>query len=283
MKNNLLALLGFVLLSTPLAATAQQSGDFTYDSDGSVATITGYTGPGGVVTIPDTIDGLPVTAIAGGAFYASSLLFSVTIPRSVTDIGPSAFNFCPGLMSVTILSSFTSIGNDAFRECHGLRAVAMSGGVASIGSYAFAFCYSLTNVAIPGTVTNIGEGAFVDCSLTAAYFLGNAPFDTGSAFNGTSTTVYYLPGTTGWGPFFSGRPAELWNPQASSLRVTGGHFGFNITGPSNTVIVVEACTNLAQPFWLPVSTNAFNGSGASSFSDLQSANYPARFYRFRSP
>jgi hypothetical protein len=95
--------------------------------------------------------------------------------------------------------------------------------------------------------------------------------------------IYYLPGATGWGPFFSGLPTELWNPQASALRVTGGHFGFDITGPSNTVIVVEACANLAHPVWLPVSTNALNGGGTSSFSDSESANYPARFYRFRSP
>ena len=63
MKNTLLALLGCILLSTPLAATAQQFGDFTYSSDGSAITITGYTGPGGAVTIPATIVGLPVTTI----------------------------------------------------------------------------------------------------------------------------------------------------------------------------------------------------------------------------
>ena len=34
MKNTLLALLGFILLSMPLVATAQQSDDFTYTSDG---------------------------------------------------------------------------------------------------------------------------------------------------------------------------------------------------------------------------------------------------------
>ena len=50
MKNTLLALLGFILLSTPLAATAQQSGGFYYTSDGRAITIIRYTGPGGAVT-----------------------------------------------------------------------------------------------------------------------------------------------------------------------------------------------------------------------------------------
>jgi len=135
--------------------------------------------------------------------------------------------------------------------------------------------------------------AFAECySLRAAYFLGNAPPDPGGAFWGDyfndriimyPVIVYYLPGATGWDSFFSDVPTELWNPQASALGVTDGHFGFNITGPRNTVIVVEASTNLADPVWLPVSTNALDGSGASSFSDSQSGNYPARFYRFRSP
>jgi len=94
--------------------------------------------------------------------------------------------------------------------------------------------------------------------------------------------VYYLPGATGWGPFFSGRPTELWNPQASALRVTGGQFGFNITGTADIPIVVEACTNLANGNWVPLqSLNLTNG--AFYFSDPNWTNYPARNYRIRSP
>ena len=75
-------------------------------------------------------------------------------------------------------------------------------------------------------------------------------------------------------------------------------FGFNITGGSNLVIVVEACTNLANPTWSPLATNILttslsytyttNGAKMSTnsfayFSDPQWTNYPARFYRLRSP
>jgi hypothetical protein len=97
------------------------------------------------------------------------------------------------------------------------------------------------------------------------------------------TTVYYLAGTTGWGSMFGGVPAVLWNPQAHAPGFTGGQFGFNLTGPTNAVIVVEACTNLSNPVWLPVATNTFSASGTSTFSDPQSANNPTRYYRFRSP
>jgi hypothetical protein len=137
---------------------------------------------------------------------------------------------------------------------------------------------------IPNSVTSIGNYAFYDCtSLRSAYFLGNAPPNNGTAFLGDPATVYYLAGTTGWGSTFGSRPAVLWNPQAKTFSFTGGQFGFNLTGPANAVIVVEACTNLSHPVWLPVSTNALSGLGTSAFSDPQSGGYPMRYYRFRSP
>ena len=51
---------------------------------------------------------------------------------------------------------------------------------------------------------------------------------------------------------------------------------------TNLSVVVEACTNLANPIWSPVGTNTLTG-GSSYFSDSQWTNYPGRFYRFRSP
>ena len=59
-------------------------------------------------------------------------------------------------------------------------------------------------------------------------------------------------------------------------------FGFNITGTSDLVVVVEACTDLANPVWSPLGTNTLTGD-SSYFSDPQWTNYPGRFYRLRSP
>ena len=121
MKNTLLTLLGFVLLTPPLAATAQQIGhfgDFTYSSDGTNVTITAYAGPGGTVTIPGTITSLPVTSIENSigtsVFDLFSPLTSVTIPDTVTSIGQAAFRGCTGLTNVTIGSGVTSMGDFAF-------------------------------------------------------------------------------------------------------------------------------------------------------------------------
>jgi hypothetical protein len=51
---------------------------------------------------------------------------------------------------------------------------------------------------------------------------------------------------------------------------------------SGETVVVEACTNLANAAWQPLQTNTLT-TGTASFSDPQWINYPARFYRLRSP
>jgi hypothetical protein len=70
----------------------------------------------------------------------------------------------------------------------------------------------LTNLTIPAKVAYIGDFAFAHCtSLTKTFFKGNAPDTGNNVFAGaTNATVYYLPGTTGWGSTFGGRPTALW-------------------------------------------------------------------------
>jgi hypothetical protein len=82
--------------------------------------------------------------------------------------------------------------------------------VTRIEHEAFAAC-NLTSVTIPKSVASIEAGAFLNCArLAEVYFKGNAPSLGASPFSGdTNATVYYLPGTTGWGATFGGRPAKL--------------------------------------------------------------------------
>ena len=407
-------LLLLVLLMLPAVVQAQ----FDYTTENGTITITRYTGPGGVVAIPDTIDGLPVTSIGSLAFYGRTNLASVTIPDSVinigegalrgctsltsvtigsgvTSIGDSAFYDCASLTNVTIPDSVTSIGDAAFWGCTSLTSVTIPGsvtiigdyafggctsltaitvdvdnstygsvdgvlfnksqtrlircpgdktgsytipiGVISIGEWAFDGCYSLTSVTIPSSVTTIGKAAFAHCSsltsvtipssvtsigdqafqhcrsltsitipgnvtiiyrlafygctsLNGVYFQGNTPSFGSSLFGGnTPATVYYLPGTTGWGPTFGGRPTAPWllpNPlilnNGPRFGVRTNQFGFVISWATNASVVVEASADLAQPVWIPVGTNTLT-DGSSYFSDAQWTNHPARFYRLRSP
>jgi hypothetical protein len=99
-----------------------------------------------------------------------------------------------------------------------------------------------------------------------------------------NVTVYYLAGTTGWGPKFDTAPTVLWNPQVQpgSFGVRTHQFGFTITATNNLAVVVEASPSLADPAWTPLATNTLT-TGSAWFSDPQWTNYPARFYRLRWP
>jgi hypothetical protein len=68
----------------------------------------------------------------------------------------------------------------------------------------------------------------------------------------------------------------------ASFGVRTNRFGFDITWASGQVIVVEACTDLANAIWSPLQTNTLS-SDSFYFSDSQWTNYPRRFYRVRSP
>ena len=65
-----------------------------------------------------------------------------------------------------------------------------------------------------------------------------------------------------------------------SFGVRSNRFGFNVSAGAGQVVVVETSTNLVN--WTGVATITLTNRSAY-FSDPQWANYPARFYRLRSP
>lgn len=75
------------------------------------------------ITVPTTLAGYPVTAIAAGTFSACSELERVIIPEGVIELRGSVFSGCTALSSVTIPASLTSIGTNAFNDCTRLRTV----------------------------------------------------------------------------------------------------------------------------------------------------------------
>ena len=150
-----------------ISLKADQWGDWTYASDGTNVTITGYTGSefdeaNYNIIVPDAISSMPVVAIADYAFQDYFGL-TITISAEVTSIGDYAFGNSTSLKTVSIPSNTTHIGVGAFFLCSGLSSIVIPPSVKSIESNTFMDCHSLTNVVIPATVTNIGSGVFYHC------------------------------------------------------------------------------------------------------------------------
>ena len=121
MKKVLGILLALFLLCAVLPALADtQSGNFTYTllEDGT-ASITGCTAAGDIV-IPGTIDGYTVTNLKAKLFYSKNGITSVTVPKSVTYLGPEpgasewayTFSYCWELQNIYVESGSQSFVSD---------------------------------------------------------------------------------------------------------------------------------------------------------------------------
>lgn len=82
--------------------------------EAQTATFCGDPAASGDYIVPATLGGYPVTAIADCAFESNTLITSVTLPDTLTNIGANAFKDCTGLSDVFIPEGVTSIGDDAF-------------------------------------------------------------------------------------------------------------------------------------------------------------------------
>lgn len=161
--------------------------EYALSDDGEWYTVTGIgTCTDKNLVIPSEYDSLPVRSIGKSAFencdtvrnvvishgitsieekaFALSIIASIEIPNSVTDIGEKVFESCKSLASVEIPESVTNIGKNAFNNCARLSAVVMNNGVKTIGEEAFSNNLKLRYINIPKSVTSIGEDAFLGCS-----------------------------------------------------------------------------------------------------------------------
>ncbi|MBQ6829582.1 MAG: leucine-rich repeat domain-containing protein [Clostridia bacterium] len=164
-----------------------------------------YVGPGGDVVIPEG-----VTSIAADVFFFSKTLTSITIPKTLTRIGPRAFERCQQLKAVFVsdLVSWMNVKfgdygsspvryadsiyingellthlvvpeevlqiNNATFACASITKITIPYGRTTINDHAFANCPSLVSVSIPNSVTSIGYEAFKKCSALTSIVIPNS-------------------------------------------------------------------------------------------------------------
>lgn len=153
--------------------------------------VTGYSGDI-VIAEEVTHDDMTfaVTAIAEGAFYSDSLMTSVTIPKSVTNIHEWAFENCYGLQSVIVAAdnpNYCSVNGALYnkaktelRYCPGATTgrFDVEEGVTDILAPAFIDCRNVTIIGIPASTT------YIQLAFTRYFhFNGELMSQGGSSFN----------------------------------------------------------------------------------------------------
>ena len=162
---------------------------YSVNDDGNYE-ITGYVF-GGVelldITVPDDIEGRPITGIAADAFKGAKNIKSIVLPASLEYIGDYAFYDCDYITAVELPDSVISVGVGAFQSCDTLADVTFSKNLLLISDFAFKDCIALTDFALPEGLISIGIGSFDGCKAITAVTLPSSVVRLGdTAFYGCS-------------------------------------------------------------------------------------------------
>lgn len=258
--------------SDDLADSAWQNPDsatnWTWTSDGSEITLTGYSGPNAVV-IPEMLDGLPVTTLSNELFESSSST-SVSGGKNITtiaDMGLGDGVFEGSDLTNIALPSLTDLGDNAFFGCSGLTSVNFPA-LENMGSDAFAFCSNLTN-AVLLAVTNFDYEAFLNCSsLVSVYFSGDAPTIGTDIYSGATSVTNYVtnPTATGWGDTLDGQPVVRMTVHADDFE--GGSAGeTNAITASGLVDISDSLANAGSALQ-PADTNGVVLAESATAGDI---------------
>ena len=162
------------MVTSVSAADTLTYGNYEYTVNNSAVTIQAYKGQEVYITVPNEINGFPVTAIASWAFQRCSTLKKIQLPTSITVVGEWAFWECSNLTDVIMSDRIVSISDCAFYSCNNLKNINIPAYCNNIGASAFYDCTGLETITIPDHVENIDESAFLGCkSLKSIYVSEN--------------------------------------------------------------------------------------------------------------
>ena len=274
---------------TPEPDNLMTCGDYQYVilEDGTAA-ILKYNGSDKELTVPSTLDGVPVTVIgervfAGKwfrsvslpdglleigdmAFYMSSFYEDFEIPSSVRRIGNMAF-YSSSIRRIRIPDGLTQLGFGVFASCRMLAEVSLPQGMASISAGTFEGCVSLSEIKLPDSLTEIGDYAFQYTGLKQVRLPDSVRSLGAGAFEEcTGLTSVFVPDSVA---SVSGNPFALCS-SLTDIQITDSHpyleirDGVIFSKPDHRLICYP--TVLTTPEFsvpedvLEIASNAFRGN-----------------------
>lgn len=99
-------------------------------------------------------------SIRNGAFSNNEMLETVSIPRSVKEIGEETFYRCASLARVSLPITLTRIGRSAFANCIALSGIVLPPSLAKLEDMAFYNCPSLSQIRVPDGITVLDAYVF---------------------------------------------------------------------------------------------------------------------------
>ena len=135
MRKILAVLAAAVLLLAAFSACAE--GEFVYDTWDGNNILKEYTGEGGDVVIPDTVDGHTVTRVGSAFGKVKEALTGLTFPDTVKYIDNGVINNMPNLEKVVLPEGLQVLDANNFLLTPGVREIVVPASVFYIGSGCF--------------------------------------------------------------------------------------------------------------------------------------------------
>lgn len=207
------------------------------DAQGNTSTITG------MLRLPDSVDGYPVTGIASYAFRMLNVT-SIVIPDSVTSIGQEAFASCSSLTDIVFPPGVTNLPYGVCDLCTSLAHVTLPSNLVSIGQRAFEWCRGIREISFPTTLRSIDTWAFDSAKFTRLDLPEGLTTLAERAFNRNSllTDVVIPSSVTNLGAAFAQCPA------LTNVVVASGNKCYK--AGTNCVVTADG-TELVMVYGLP--------------------------------
>lgn len=249
-----------------ISTDSVHAGDYWYDDITGGVRIVSYTGSGGNIDIPTTIDGKTVLEIGVDAFNGKSALTGVNLPNTVTVLGMRSFYNCPHLDSVFLGNGLITIGNGSFWGAQALTSIIIPHSVTSMGYAAFANCNALTKITILnsslsfdgqvfGTIPHLTIYGYAGSTADSYAYANTRPFVT---LPSSYVDVHYATHVQNVGWQSSKKNGEISGTVGQSLRLEGITI---LVDNSEVNVVIQYQTHVQNIGWQPmVSNGALSGT-----------------------